>query len=76
LAITIANIQTYTDSDLRTLYRNALAQLAISKSTTVGGRTVTRSDIPSIIKALEYIEGRIEADDTGSIGLAYFRDQK
>lgn len=70
MAITIANVQTFTDAELLTLYRNAMAQLAVSESTTINGRTVRRSQLPQIRETLEWLERRIDATENESIALA------
>ena len=58
MTIDIDNVQTFTDAELVVLYRRALAALAISQSTSIAGRTVTRANLPEIRKQIEWLEGR------------------
>ena len=76
MSINIAAIQTFADTDLLTLYRYALAQLALSESIEIEGRKITRSSIPYIIQAISYLEERINdanfAQAGGNVALVGF----
>lgn len=79
MAINTNAVQSFTDQELLNLFRNALAQLAISEEVEVNGRRVRRSQIPSIRETITWLEQRINDDANGTAGgniaLAQFGDE-
>lgn len=76
MPINISAMQTFSDTDMVTLFRWAIAQLAISESVEIEGRKITRSQLPSLMAALQFWEQRV--NDTlysqagGNVALVQF----
>ncbi len=62
----ITATDSWTDAELLALYREALVELSVAQSTTLRGKTVTRVQIPDIIKMISWLENRISAASCGS----------
>lgn len=65
MAIDISQIQTFTDTDLLVLMRNAYAQISLGQSYTIGTRTLTRADLASVQDQISWLESRVNADGNG-----------
>lgn len=78
MPIDVSSVQTFTDAELLILCRNAVANLTISQSTSINGRTVTREDLPSIRETIEWLETRINnaasGTEGGNVAYAKFND--
>jgi hypothetical protein len=75
VTIDTSAIQQFTDAELLTLYRNALAAIATGQSYGIGGRTLTRPDLAEVREQINWLEQRIQDDATGgNIALARFGD--
>lgn len=76
MAINISGLQTFADTDMVTLFRYAIAQLALSESIEIEGRKITRAQLPSLIQALQFFEERVNdalyAQAGGNVALAQF----
>lgn len=76
MSINIAGVQNFTDAELLTLYRAALAAVATGQSYSIGGRSLTRADLKSIREMVEWLEQRTNSEDNGgNIALVRFGDQ-
>lgn len=76
MAIDINGIQAFTDSELLTLYRWALANNAAGQSRTIEGRSVSFPPLADLMKAVDWLESRVNADSAtgGGIALVSFGD--
>lgn len=76
--INIAALQQFTDTDMVTLFRWAIAQLALSESVEIEGRKITRAQLPSLQAALQFFEERVNdalyAQAGGNVAVAGFTD--
>ena len=75
MAIDPAKFREYTDPELLTLYRSALAAIATGQSYTINGRALSRADLSSVRDTISWLESRIDiATGDGDVGLASFDD--
>lgn len=71
----------YTDAQLLKLARSQVTQiLATGQAYDMNGRSLTRTDLPKIQEFIEWLEGRIDAEETDEestsndgVALAIFR---
>lgn len=68
--LTAAN--TYTDSELLALFREALAYASQNKSYSIRGTTYTRQDLPAIRAEISRLERSVNAA-AGKLAIAYGR---
>lgn len=62
-------IGTGTDAELLEFTRAAIAQITLhGKAYTLGGRQVTREDLPALRQQMEWLERRIAAETSSSTG--------
>lgn len=76
--INVNGLQTFTDSDMVTLFRWAIAQLALSESVEIEGRRITRAQLPALRDTLQFFEERVYdaqyAQAGGNVAVAGFGD--
>lgn len=72
MAINLDNVQTFTDAELLVLYRHALAVGAAGEERQIGDRRIRFPSMPEIRKTIEWLEGRVNADETDGVALAQF----
>lgn len=61
----IAAIPTYTDAELLSLARSQIVQiLASGQAYGIDGRSLTRTDLPKIQQFIEWIEARVDEDES------------
>lgn len=54
--------ETYTDSELLALCKQAIAEITVFQTSTFRGKTVTRANLSDLIKLRDDLEDRIERD--------------
>lgn len=69
----ISALPDYADSDLKKLYRWALANGAAGTTRSINGRSVTFPSVTDILKVLAWAESDVESNG-GNIALAQFRE--
>lgn len=70
-----SNLRTYTDAELITLYRWALANGAAGQTRTIAGRSVSFPSAPDMLKVLAVFEARQQATLTGDgVSVVTFED--
>jgi hypothetical protein len=63
------DIQTFTDAELLTLTRKAIADILVGgQATGANGRQLTRTDLPKLTEAVEWLEARVNSADPTSPG--------
>ena len=72
MAVTIADLQTVTDDDLRAACRHGLLHAALSRSVTEGDRQVLRSKISELMKMHDWLDNQIAVTNDEHIGLVGF----
>lgn len=68
MAIDASSLTSYSDSDLLTIYRWAMANGAAGQTRTINGRSVTFPALADMMKAIDWLEARVEtaaATDAG-----------
>lgn len=66
-----ATSNTYSDSELLALSREAYAQVtATGKAYMIAGRSYTAADLPELRQSIEWLEARIDGDSAPAINLA------
>jgi len=66
MAITTANLQTFTDSEIVDVLRQAYVHTALSQSISTGDRALTRAKLSDIGKELKDWENRLDAQTNHS----------
>lgn len=75
MAINISNLQTFTDAELLTLYRHALATGAAGQDRQMSdGRRITFPPIEALMKAIDWLEKRTNADEFDGTALLQFNE--
>lgn len=75
MAISIDNLQTFTDAELLILYRHAFATGAAGEERQLGdGRRLRFPPIDKLMKAIEWLEARTIADEFDGTALLQFND--
>lgn len=78
MAIDVDNLQAFTDAELLKLYRWALANNAAGQTRQIEGRSVSFPPLLDLMKAIDWLEKRIEAAGNSGDGntiLVQFGDQ-
>jgi len=65
MAIDTGSVQTFTNAELLTLYRSALAAVATGQSYSIGGRTLSRADLGQIRDTIDWLQSQIGDEATG-----------
>lgn len=66
--IDISSLQTFTDTDLLTIYRYAMATGGFRKMYNVNGRDIEVPDAQTVMNAIAWLEQRIEDDSNSAAG--------
>jgi len=78
MSINVNALQTFSDTDMVTLFRWAIAQLALSESVEIEGRKITRAQLPALRDTLQFFEQRVNDDlysqAGGNVAVAGFSD--
>jgi hypothetical protein len=72
-----STLRTYTDAELLSLYRWAMANGAGGQTRTIGGRSITFPPLPDLMQAVTWLESRVNAasDDGGGIALVQYGER-
>ena len=75
MAINLDNVQTFTDSELLTLYRQAIAINAAGEERRLSdGRSIRFPSQAEIRKTIEWLEDRVNAADNDGNALLQFNE--
>jgi len=76
MAIDMSLIQTFTDAEIVTLMRFAIAQNAAGQTIKYEGRTVVLPTLIEINAILQAFEDRVSVSEAGSMGIVSFNRAK
>jgi hypothetical protein len=77
MAIDVENIQEFTEADLLKLYRWAMANNAAGQTRSIDGRSVSFPPLESLMKAIGWLESRVNATEQGGgIALVEFSEPR
>lgn len=68
MAVTVANLNTYTDAEILKVLRSALVDAAIAQSYSINGRNLSRLNATQLQSLIEIYEARVEAASTTTGG--------